>query len=108
MAVPLPASNEVASWQALMRRLARSFRHRAAAGMEGWYIFMSYMKFTVAYPQLRYRFGSIATWPVNGYATWLNVLAKVLKQGGATYLHGDLLTALTTMCNNLNESRYTT
>jgi len=111
MAVPVPTSNDVFSWKFLLRRLARSFRHRAPTDGflgEGFMIFMCFVKFTALYPQLLYRFGAVYTWPVNGYATWINRLAKLLDQGGATYISGNLLTTLTAMCNNLDESRYTT
>jgi len=109
MAVPLPASNDVASWKTLLKRLARSFRHRApSTGFfgEGFLIWICCMKFISIYPQLFYRFGNIFYWPVNGYATWINNLAKVLAQGGATHIDGDLLTALTMLCNSLDASRY--
>jgi hypothetical protein len=109
MAVPLPASNDVASWKTLLKRLARSFRHRAPSrGVfgEGFLIWMCCMKFINLYPQLLYRFGNIFYWPVNGYATWINNLAKVFSQSGATQVEGDLLIALQTLCHNIDASRY--
>ncbi len=108
MAVPFPASNDVVSWKTHLKRLARSFRHRqptAGIAGENFLIFMCVVKFVAVYPQLSYRFQFFA-WPVNGYSTWINTLAKVLAQGGATQITGDLLSAFETLCLGCDASRY--
>ena len=107
MAVPLPVSNDTASWKFLARRLARSFRHRAPTAAETSLMGNVFGAFIATYPQYLYRFFPVTQWPPNGYAYWCNRFSRLIGQVD-THVSGHLLTDLTTLCNNLDASRYTT
>jgi hypothetical protein len=107
MAVPLPVSNDTASWKFLSRRLARSFRHRAPTAAERLLMGNVFSAFVVAYPQYLYRFFPVSQWPYNGYAYWFNKFSHLVGQVD-THVSGHLLTDLTNLCNGLDTSRYTT
>jgi hypothetical protein len=108
MAVPLPVSNDIASWKFLSRRLARSFRHRAPTAAEMLLMGDVFQEFVWAYPQYLYRFYPLPpVWPYNGYAYWCNKFSHIIGQVD-THISGDLLIALTNLCNGLDASRYTT
>ena len=107
MAVPLPISNNINNWKTLLRRLARSFRHRAPTGAEIALLGPCFSAFVAMYPQFLYRLFPITNYPPGGYAYWCSKFAHVIGQVD-TSVHGALLVALTNACNGFSASRYTT
>ena len=104
--VPVPANNDINSWKTLLRRLARSFRHRYPTADERALMGSCFGEFLKAYPQILYKWFPNTSWPANGYATYFHKASQCLKTGGATQISGDLLVALTALCNGLGENRY--
>ena len=104
--VPVPTHNDINSWKTLLRRLARSFRHRYPTPDETALMGDCFMSFTIAYPQVMYKWFPNTSWAANGYATWFHKASQCIKTGGATEIKGDLLVSLTALCNGLSASRY--
>jgi hypothetical protein len=108
MAFPTPIEDNVNTWKTLLRRLARSFKHRPPTSEEIALFMPCISTFLAVYPQLLYRFSPVTGYPPGGYGYWFIKFAHILAQGGMTYARGALHTALNNLCAGLDESRYTT